>query len=235
MVHQTIQIAENNNIGIITLHRPEKKNALSIQMRKELIEALDRFKDDNTILAVIITGSSNCFCAGFDLSEFGNPDLRNEVFSSSKEYHQKLWNFPKPTIAAINGYALAGGLDLAALCDIRICDHTAIFGHPEIKLGAPPLFTPLRWIVGDGNARYICFMGKKFNANDALRFGLVSEVVETEKVLSRAKEIASAITEAPLETLSYVKGYISKNRGNSFSEIFSIEHDEVFEKFLMLK
>ena len=145
---QTVEIA--GGIGILTLNRPDRRNAISIEMRLEILECMRKWKESQTVGVMIITGSGDAFSAGFDLTEFNHPERFSDIFETSSRYHRELWNFPKPTIAAVNGAALAGGFDLAKLCDIRICSPKAVFGHPEIKFGIPPLVTPLRWIIGAG-------------------------------------------------------------------------------------
>ncbi len=180
MEFQTIRTAERpGGIGVITLNRPEKRNAISILMRREISVCLDRWRDNAEIGTVIFTGAGPVFSAGFDLDEFRQPACFADLLESSSCYHRDLWRFPKPTIAAVNGPAMGGGFDLATLCDLRLCAESAIFGHPEVKFGAPPLFTPLRWIVGEGLARDLCLTGRRFDAREAHRIGLVSEVCGT--------------------------------------------------------
>jgi len=160
MDYQAIQVDVTEKIGTITLNRPEKRNALSILVRKEITDCLEQWEGDESVGVVIITGAGPVFSAGFDLKEFSKPELAKEVFKSSAVYHRVVWNYGKPTIAAVNGHAFGGGFDLATLCDVRICNTGAVFGHPEIKFGAPPLYTPLRWIVGSGMARDLCLTGR---------------------------------------------------------------------------
>ena len=106
-----------------------------------------------------------------------------------------MWYFPKPLLAAVNGPAVAGGMDLCVLCDFRIASANASFGHPEIKFGAPPLFTPLQWIVGVGIARELCLTGRRIDANEAMRVGLVNSVSEPERLLDDATAMARTIIE----------------------------------------
>lgn len=223
----------SDGVGILTLNRPEKRNAISIRMRREISSCLDRWKTSPAVGAVILTGEGDAFSAGFDLAEFARSEQFDELLASSSRYHRDVWNFPKPTIAAIHGVALGGGFDLATLCDIRICSETVFFAHPEIKFGAPPLFTPLRWIVGDGLARDLCLTGRRIVASEAYRLGLVSEVVEKERLIERACEIAASILAAPAETLAFTKAYLAGNSGRGFEESFRVEHDEAFRKILL--
>ena len=236
MEFKTIHVQENGKgIGIITLERPEVRNAISIQMRHEISYGLDEFNNNSTVGVVIFTGSGSTFSAGFDLNEFKQPERFEELYDSSAKYHRDVWNFPKPTIAAVNGPALGGGFDLTTLCDIRICSESAIFGHPEIKFGAPPLCTPLRWIVGDGIARDLCLTGRKIDAKEAYRVGLVSEIVEEDKLLERAVEIGTSILEAPLKSLQFVKRYFTGNAGKGFEDSFRVEHDQAFNEIILKK
>jgi enoyl-CoA hydratase/carnithine racemase len=231
MNYETIQIQKaSDRIGIITLNRPEKRNALSIKMRNEISSCLNEWAVSDAIGVVIFTGAGSAFSAGFDLKEFKQQDLFDDILKSSSSYHRIVWNFPKPLIAAINGPALGGGFDLSTLCNIRISSQSALFGHPEIKFGAPPLFTPLRWIIGSGLASDLCLTGRRIDSTEAHRIGLVSEVVENDEVVNRAIQIGDSILEAPIETLKITKKYIIGNTDKDFEESFCIEHDNVFDK-----
>lgn len=140
MEYQEILIEEREDrIGIIKFNRPNKRNAITIRMRREISTCLSEWKQNPQIGVVIFTGTEASFSAGFDLTEFNHPEMFDELFESSSRYHRDIWYFPKPTLDAINGPAMGGGFDLAAFCDIRLCSKSAIFGHPEIKFGAPPV------------------------------------------------------------------------------------------------
>ena len=234
MGFQTIQAVERaEGIGIVTLNRPERRNAISTQMRREISRCLNSWKSSPAVGVVVFTGAGSSFSAGFDLDDFRQPELFDELFDSSSRYHRDIWNFPKPTIAAVNGPAMAGGFDLATICDIRVCSESAAFGHPEIKFGIPPLFTPLRWIVGDGLARDLCLSGRKINAKEAYRIGLVSEIVDSDRLLERVVQLGTKILEAPLKSLEFAKAYLVDNAGRGFEESFCVEHDKAFQEFLL--
>jgi enoyl-CoA hydratase/carnithine racemase len=222
----------SDGVGVLTLDRPEKRNALSIALRDELTQALGGWQDDEGVRVVVITGNGPAFSAGFDLEEFGRSELARPIRHSSARYHRFVWSFPKPIVAAVNGLALGGGFDLAVLCDLRIASTAAAFGHPEIKFGAPPLFTPLRWIVGDGIARDLCLTGRRIDADEAQRIGLVSRVVEPEALRDEALATANRIAEAPQATLEATKRYLTGNSGLGFEDSFRIEHDDVFDRLL---
>lgn len=234
MEFETIRVQKRpDGIGLITLNRPEKRNAISIRMRQEISACLADWRDDENIGALIVTGAGKSFSAGFDLDEFKRQERFDDLLESSSRYHRDLWHFPKPAIAAVNGPAMGGGFDLTTLCDIRICSGSVIFGHPEIKFGAPPLFTPLRWIVGDGHARDLCLTGRRIEALEAYRIGLVSAVETEESLLERAFQLARTILEAPISTLLFVKRFLSGNAGMGFEESFQVEHDQAFQEIIL--
>jgi enoyl-CoA hydratase/carnithine racemase len=226
-----VEVADDG-IATLTLNRPDKRNALSIALRDELSETLARWHDDPTVRVVVLTGAPPAFSAGFDLAEFQQSDLARTIRHSSARYHRTVWMFPKPTIAAVNGAALGGGFDLATLCDLRVASTEASFGHPEVKFGAPPLFTPLRWLVGDGVARDLCLTGRRIDAEESLRIGLVSRVIPSDRLLAEAMELARQVAEAPQRTLETTKRYLSGNQGFGFEDSFRVEHDDVFDNFL---
>ncbi len=231
---ETLRYEVQGKVARLTLHRPEKRNALSVKMREEFVRVMEAASADKKVGLLLVTGTDPAFCAGFDLEEFRNPDpaFKRRIFESSALYHRRLWEFPKVTLAAVNGPALGGGFDLAALCDLRLASERAQFGHPEIKFGGPPLFTPLRWIVGEGHARDLCLTGRRIDAREAHRIGLVSEVAEHGKLLARAAEVARTVLEAPAEALRITKRYLARAGGRSFEEAFREEHDEVFRTFV---
>ena len=221
----------NDQVGTITLNRPAKKNALTTRLLTEITGCLSGWANDSAVRAVVFHGEGACFCAGFDRAELlsGEPGVLRPLYEASKVYHRAVWHFPKPTIAAVAGYALGGGFDLAALCDLRLAAEGTMFGHPEVKFGAPPLATPLRWIVGDGWARDLCLRGRRIDAQTALRIGLVTEVVEPGALLDRAHLVAQEILEAPDLSLAPTKAFFL---AADFEAAFVREHDAVFEKML---
>jgi enoyl-CoA hydratase/carnithine racemase len=221
-----------DGVATITLARPERRNALSIKLRNEITQQLDSWATDPAVRAVVLTGAGSTFCAGFDLDEFAQADLAPTIKDSSHRYHLAVWHFPKPLLAAVNGPAVAGGMDLCVLCDFRIASANASFGHPEIKFGAPPLFTPLQWIVGVGIARELCLTGRRIDTNEAMRIGPVNSVSEPERLLDDAMAMARTIIEAPQAALECTKGYLISSPSATFEEAFAVEHDAVFDEFL---
>ena len=222
----------DDGVATLMLIRTDRRNALSIKLRNEITDQLDSWATDRAVRVVVLTGAGSTFCAGFDLDEFAQADLAPTIKDSSRRYHLAVWHFPKPLIAAINGPAVAGGMDLSVLCDFRIASDNAIFGHPEIKFGAPPLFTPLQWIVGVGVARDLCLTGRRIDANEALRIGLVNAVSEPARLLDDALAMARSIIEAPQAALECMKRYLISSPSATFEEAFAVEHDAVFDEFL---
>ncbi len=232
--YETIRAdVDDAGIGILALNRPPKRNAISIRMRQEISHCLAEWAGAGSVGAAILTGAGPVFSAGFDLSEFREPARFDALLDSSSRYHRDVFRFPKPLIAAVNGPAMGGGFDLATLCDIRIGAPAAAFGHPEVKFGAPPLVTPLRWIVGDGRARELALTGRPIDSGEALRIGLVTRIVEADGLLDEARRAAAGILEAPPETLRFLKGYLADSGGRSFEESFRIEHDAAFREILL--
>ena len=217
MQYELLLCQTREKLAIVTLNRAEKRNALSIALRNEIEACLAELEADDAISAVVITGAGPVFCAGFDTTEFV-PDNIKAVEESSDRYHRRLAEFGKPLVAAVNGAALGGGLDLAVLCDIRVGADTATFAHPEIKFGAPVLFGPLREIIGGGLARELSLTGRRIDAQEALRIGLVNKVVPGDRVIEEAVSIAASIAEAPLAAIRATKRMVIETYAWRMSE-----------------
>ena len=203
--YQFIIVEQKGKIAIIKLNRPEKKNALSESMRAEIIEVLDSLKEEKRVKAVIFYGGEEVFTAGFDRDEVqaviqGKGDYQQFV-DSNHLFHQKIFDFPKLLIAAINGYALAGGFDLAVICHLRIASKGTQFGHPEIRFGACPLFFPYMTLVGRGKALEITLnTGTRetfLTAEEAYRLNIINKLVEKGDVLDEAIKMAKQIIQSP--------------------------------------
>jgi len=179
----------------LTLDRPAKRNALSISLRDEVSDALDRLRDDERVKVVVLTGAGDVFSAGFDLGEFtsADPDV---PWASSDRFHHAVLRFPLPTVAAVNGPALAGGFDLALLCDLRVAADTARFAHPEQAFG-DVVYGPLHDAVGGALARELAFTGRVVEADEALQVGLVSSVVAAADLPGEVARVTEAICRAP--------------------------------------
>lgn len=207
MPYELLLLEKRDRVALVTLNRPEKRNALSIALRDEIDHCLGELEADDDVSVAVITGAGPVFCAGFDTTEFA-PDKMQAVEESSNRYHRRLAEFGKPLVAAVNGPAMGGGLDLAVLCDLRIASDAAAFAHPEIRFGAPALFGPLREIIGGGPARELCLTARRVDAQEALRIGLVSKVVPADRLRDEALAVASEIAQAPLAALKATKRMI---------------------------
>jgi enoyl-CoA hydratase/carnithine racemase len=198
----------NPEIAVLTLDRAERRNALSTALRDEISDRLDALAADPELKVLVVTGEGTVFCAGFDLKEFDQaarePSLADALWASSDRYHHRVATFPMVTIAALNGPAIAGGFDLAVLCDLRIASTTTTFSHPEYAFG-DVVYGPLRDIVGGGLARELCLTGRVLDAEEALAAGLVSAVVEPEAVLAQSLELAERVAVAPRANLMRTK------------------------------
>jgi len=225
MSYKNIELELDFPRAIIRLNRPEKRNALSIELRNEMVNCLDRIGEDDQIIAGLITGNGPAFCAGFDLEEFKNPDPDhvNAIKESSDRFHMALARFPKPLVAAVNGPAMAGGFDLALLCDIRLASERALFGHPELRFGSPVFYALLKEIVGGGMARDLCLSGRNMDAAEAHRIGLVSKLSPADKLMEESMTMLGEICKTPLNTLIREKKRILELAGNAVEEVTATE------------
>ena len=193
-------------VATITLNRPEKRNALSVAVRDLVSDALDALAADENVKCVVLTGAGAVFCAGFDLAEFRveDPEFQKRLWASSDRFHHTVLCFPLPLVASINGPALAGGFDLAVMCDIRIASSATRFAHPE-QAWSQVVYGPLEALVGGGAARDLCFTGRAIDAVEALRLGLLSAVVEPAELAGATAAVVASIAQAPRAALLSTK------------------------------
>jgi enoyl-CoA hydratase/carnithine racemase len=193
---------DDDGVAVITLNRPEKKNALSLALREEVVALLERMAGDEALKALVITGSGGSFSAGFDLREFAvtDPAHQQRLWRSSDLFHHAVLRFPVPVIAAVDGIAYGGGFDLAVLCDLRIATHRATFAHPESAFG-PVVYGPLHDLVGGAIARELVLTGREIDAREALRLHIVSELADPRDLAERTRNLARQISRAPREVL----------------------------------
>jgi enoyl-CoA hydratase len=205
-----------DGIATLTLARSERKNALSVELRDRISDALDALAVDEAARVVVFAAEGDVFCAGFDLKEFEKaieePPFGEVLWASSDRYHRAVLEFPLPTVAAVNGPALGGGFDLAVMCDLRIGAETLRFGHPEVTFG-DVVYAPLQELVGAATARDLCFTGRPVGAEEALRLGLVSRVVPPAELPAAANEVAAQIARVPRELLMRSKAKMLRRAG----------------------
>lgn len=202
-------------MAVLTICRAEKKNALSNQVRDEMSDALDRLAADAALKVLVITGDGDVFSAGFDLSEFDRmqePGFADEWMRSSDRWHRTVIEFPLPTIAAVNGPALAGGFDLATMCDIRVAAEIARFAHPEQSF-SDVVYGPLHDLVGGAVARDLCLTGRSVSAAEALDLRLVASVVPAARTVEEARRLARLTARAPRDVLMRTKAKAVRRAG----------------------
>ena len=206
----------HHGVATLTLNRPDKRNALSTALRDEISEALDALADDDQLRCLVITGAGAVFSAGFDLKEFqvDDAEFQRALWASSDRYHRTVLEFPLPTVAAVNGPALAGGFDLAVLCDLRIASSAARFAHPEIGFG-DVVYGPLHDLVGASVARDLAFTGRAIDAEEAHRLHVVSEVCQPDELMTLVGERAAQIAAAPRDVLLRMKAKVLRRNGIS--------------------
>ncbi len=182
-----------DGVTLLTLNRPAARNALDSELRHLLADTLDALGNDDTCRVVVLTGAGGTFCAGFDLKELARCTAPDELFAEAAAYHRSVHEFAKPLVAAIVGPAVAGGLDLALMCDIRIADPTARLGQPQVKMGVPAAFDLIRSVVAEAVARELCLTGRVVDASEARQIGLINHVADD--CLAEALDMAAIIAE----------------------------------------
>ena len=198
--YETILVERRERVAIITINRPEKRNALNIQTRAEGAAVLDELRDDDSVRVVVFTGAGDkAFIAGADIAEFaGRSALAQRAVMLERGLFNAIDTFPKPVIAMVNGYCLGGGCELALACDIRIASDTASFGQPEINLGIIPGgggTQRLTRLVGEGKAMEMILTGEIISAQEAFRLGLANQVVPADQLETKTMEVANRIAE----------------------------------------
>lgn len=205
---ECLKYEKKDGIATITLNRPEKRNPLSPQVFSELSDCLDVAAADNDIAALIITGGDKVFCAGMDIAEmmtFAPEDTFTFWNSGYNVTFEKIYNFRVPTIAAVSGYALAGGFDLAVCCDFRVATETAKFGQLEVNVHLSPGIDRLWRLVGLSRAKYLGMTCDIIDVNEAYRIGLVDKVVKVEDLVIETEAMAAKFVAKPRESLERAK------------------------------
>ncbi len=198
MSRDSLLLVDDAGDGVVqlTLNRPDSRNALSAELRRLLRETLELLAADDGCRVVVLAGAGATFCAGFDLKELAAADNPDHLFADADAYHAAVHGFAKPIVAAVNGPAVAGGFDLAAMCDIRIASPDATFGQPQVRFGVPAAYELTASVVPDSAARELCMSGRVIDATEALAMGLVSRVVADP--LTDAIALATSIGEVPV-------------------------------------
>jgi enoyl-CoA hydratase len=210
MNFETLLFEVEENIAVITINRPDKMNALNADVIKELSAAIDEVESNSDILSAIITGAGKAFVAGADISEFPSMDAQagEELAKVGAELvFNKIENCTKPVVAAVNGFALGGGCELAMACHFRVANEKAKFGQPEVNLGLIPGYggtQRLTALVGKGRAMELCMTAHMPDAKEAEQIGLVNHVTTVESLLEHTKNILGIINKKSPMALSKV-------------------------------
>jgi len=231
MSSETVIVEKKGRVGLIRLNRPSALNALNSALKDELLEAADSLDIDSNIGCIVITGSDKAFAAGADIKEMADRSYIDVFTSDFAADYERLGRVRKPMIAAVAGFALGGGCELAMMCDIIIAADTAKFGQPEIKLGVIPGMggtQRLTHAVGKAKAMDLILTGRMMDAAEAERSGLVARVVPAPNLLDETMKVAETVAAMSLPSLLAAKEAINRALETSLSEGLRFER-RVFE------
>ncbi|WP_425447809.1 short-chain-enoyl-CoA hydratase [Dethiothermospora halolimnae] len=230
MEFQNLLLKREGNISIITLNRPKALNALNYDTLKDLDNVVDFLAEDDNTYVVIITGAEKAFVAGADITEMKDMDSEKgrEFGKFGAKVFRKIESLEKPVIAAVNGFALGGGCELALSCDIRIASEKAKFGQPEVGLGITPGFSGtqrMARIVGISKAKELIYTGNMIDANEAIDIGLVNKVVSKDELMDSAMNMAKKIASNGQLAVKYSKIAINKGIETDMETAMEIENN----------
>ncbi len=221
MSYETILVETRGKVGLITLNRPQALNALNAQIIREIGQVLDGWEADDAIGCIVVTGSDKAFAAGADIKEMQSKSYMQAYKEDFISQWDRLARCRKPTIAAVAGFALGGGCEVAMMCDIIIAADTAKFGQPEIKLGVMPGAggtQRLTRFVGKAKAMEMCLTGRMMDAAEAERSGLVSRVVPAADLITDALKTAATIAEMSLPITMMTKETVNRAYETTLTE-----------------
>lgn len=229
-LHEVILERINSRIAVVRLNRPHVRNALNLSIRKELASVFRSFMEDTELRCVVLTGDSNSFAAGADIEDMS----KISAIEMYQRHTERLWGAvaecPVPVIAAVNGFALGGGLELAMNADIILAGRGARFGQPEVKVGIMPGAggtQRLTRAVGKFQAMYLCLTGALLSAEQAYALGLVSKVVDDDAVMTEALEMAEHLAKLPPIAIAQIKEVIVQGADASLSAALAMERKAV--------
>jgi enoyl-CoA hydratase len=228
-MYKTLIYEKKDNIGVLTVNRPDRLNALSNELTEELDKLLDEVEKDDDLRVLLITGAGEkAFVAGADINELKDRDafLGRKVSRFRQELFSRIENLPIPVIGAVNGFALGGGLELALACNIRICSENAQFGAPEVKLGIIPGdggTQRLPRLIGLGRAMELVLTGDFIDAQEAYRIGLVNKVAPQEELMETAEKLAKKIASRPPVAVRYAKEAVNRSQEGDTASGYAVE------------
>ena len=228
MEYTLLKISYTEKVAVVTISRPAALNALNSLFFQELDDFLDHVQKRNDIKALIITGEGKAFVAGADIAEMAgmNAEEGYRFSKTGQKVFDRLGKLDIPVIAAVNGYALGGGCELAMACDFRIASKNAKFGQPEMNLGLIPGYAAtqrLSRLCGLGNALYLLLTADTISADDALRIGLVQKVTEPESLMEEVMKLAGKISSNGSDALRFIKEVTRKGIQMDFAEASELE------------
>src|ERR1700687_347756 len=218
MAYSTLRLETSGDIATITLSRPEKRNAISTEMTDELMGALAEVETSSARVA-ILTGEGKAFCSGIDLAALKaiaaqSPEENLEDARRFARLLRRIWSFPKPTIAAVNGAAIAGGCGIATLCDFTLAVPEATFGYPEVRIGFIPANVAVFLMrqIPEKHARDLLLTGRIIYAEEAQRMGLVTQIVPASELMAAAQTLASTLLASSPTSLLKTKKLLCEDR-----------------------
>lgn len=229
-MYQTIRLEQQDGIAYLTICRPEVLNALNAEVLEELKDVVTQLETSKEIKALIVTGEGRAFVAGADIGAQSVLDLEGGRAwgKNGSAIFRRLELLPMPTIAAVNGFALGGGCELAMACDLILASEKAKFGQPEVSLGITPGFSGTQRLarkVGKAKAMELILTGEPIRAEEALRIGLVNQVVEPEELLPAAKELAEKILKNGPLAVKYAKAAIARGLEMDLDSAIALENE----------
>jgi enoyl-CoA hydratase len=213
---ESVLLTERTSWGVrLTLNRPDKLNALSAELVQGLAAAVDQAAADPEVRVIAVAGAGRAFCAGYDLEEeasgeIGGPVAWRDLLASDVAVTLKLLDCPKPVIAQLHGYALAGGLELAMACDLVVAAEGTKLGEPEIRYGSAPVALLMPYLVGQKKTRELLFTGDLVDAKEAERIGLVNRVVPADRLEAEVDALADRIARTPPEVMAPTKRMLNR-------------------------
>ncbi len=229
-----LTVERRAGVALVTLNRPEKRNALSIELRELMAAAFTELSEDDGVAAVVLTGAGPAFCSGMDITQFGGDmENRHRLVETSTLAFDAVADCSRPVVAAVNGPALAGGFALALLCDLRIAAADAEFGYPELPKGIPPSYAAARAVLPATVAQELCLTGRIVSAKEAHRLSIAREVVPPgEDVVERGLALAAKIADLPREAVLETKRRTTLERRHLWGFLFD-EEKAVFRRALL--
>jgi enoyl-CoA hydratase len=205
---EPLVIAEPTKWGVrLILNRPDKLNAISRDLREAVVDAVAAAVDDDAVRVIVIAGAGRAFCSGYDLSEGQPPDAWGwrEVLAEDVEATLAVWRCPKPVIAQVHGYALAGGLELAMACDLIVAAEDARLGEPEIRFGSAPVTLLMPFLIGQKKTRELLMTGDLVDAVEAHRIGLINRAVPGDRLVDEVDALADRLARVPPDVMAPTK------------------------------